>query len=113
MTELTHFCVELVAIINLDESSDVKDSLAKLRKLRESNTPGMSVVVVGTAGKHVEILKGGSIGACYSIILDKVDCLQAYGFKSELEEIANSLKLSEASLDGKVVMTTSVHDDKA
>lgn len=107
LTELTHFSAEVITVINCDETGDINDSLAKLRKARENDTPGMSVVLVATAGMYLKLLKkSDNEDKCYSIVLDKVDLLQAFGFKPELEEIAGLLKLEETEVDGKVIMTT-------
>ena len=76
LAEMTYFCSEIIKVINLDESSDINDSLAQLRKAKESDTPGMSVVLVSTAGLYLEFLeKADDTTSCYSIVLDKVDLL--------------------------------------
>lgn len=101
----------MITVVNLDETNDVNDARAQIRKIKETNTPGMSLVVIGTAGAHVKLLKGSmEVGKCYSVVLDKIDLLQAFGFKPELEEIAEQLNLAETSLDGKIIITSSAQN---
>ena len=112
LKDLTHFCKEMVTVINLDESTDLNDALAQIRKAKESDAPGMSLVVIGTPGVFVKLLKENKdVGKYYSIVLDKVDLLQAFGFKPELVEIAELLKLAESPVDGKVIITSTVQNE--
>ena len=44
------------------------------------------------------------------MILDKVDLLQAMDFKDEIVEVASFIK--EAQVNGKIIFTTNVRDEK-
>jgi len=116
-TELTAFCDEIVEVVNFDES--VNDTLAKLRLIYDKEPAAdaegtmafkKSVVLIGTPGNFVNLLRGGKLQLKYhSVVLDKVDLLQAMDFKDELTEIGSSLK---DLVNGKIIFTTNVKDDK-
>ena len=69
-----------------------------------------SVVLIGTPGNFVNLLRGEKLQLKFhSVVLDKVDLLQAMDFKDELTEIGSSLK---DLVNGKMIFTTNVKDDK-
>ena len=60
-------------MVDLDENSD---SLYQIKQLNESETAGMSLVIIGTANAFVKLLdEKDEVGACNSIVLDKIDLL--------------------------------------
>ena len=73
-----------------------------------------SVVLIGTPGNFSTLLAKKQYAAFnvayHSVILDKLDLLQAMDFKEEIVEVANVLK--EAQVSGKVIFTTNVRDEK-
>ena len=107
LTDLTSFCSEMVKIINLDESSDIKDSIAIYRSALQAKTQGMSFILVSTAGNYLKFRNMAPSNNCYSVILDKIDLLQAFKFAPELKKIAENLNVVSSPLQGKVIMTTS------
>ena len=60
-------------MVDLDENSD---SLYQIKQLNESETAGMSLVIIGTANAFVKLLdEKDEVGVCNSIVLDKIDLL--------------------------------------
>jgi len=94
-TELTQFCDEIVEVVNFDESID--DALAKLRLISAKTTSAegtlafkKSVALIGTPGNFVKLLASQKLKMKFhSVVLDKVDLLQAMDFKDELLEIGS------------------------
>ena len=70
-------------MVDLDANSD---PLQLIKQLNESETAGLSLVIIGTANSFVKLLdEKDEVGKCYSIVLDKIDLLQAFGFKPQLD----------------------------
>lgn len=73
-----------------------------------------SVVLIGTPGNFAALLQHKafkSVGVSYhSVILDKVDLLLAMDFKDEIIEVAEIVR--EAQVNGKLIFTTNVRDEK-
>ena len=57
LNDLTSFCSEMVKVINLDNTGDIKDSLAIYRGAVQAKTQGMSFVLVGTADSYLQFRK--------------------------------------------------------
>lgn len=123
-TELTEFCSEIIEIVNIDEDQDA--AIAKMADIvRSGGTSAIgegmafkkSVILIGTPGSFAELLKKKAYAAMkvsyHSVVLDKVDLLQAMDFKDEIVEIAGSvLNGQDGSLSGKAIMTTNIRDEK-
>lgn len=117
VTELTAFCSEIVEVVNIDDS--VEDALAKMKsaEAKETGVEGVqqqfkkSIVLVGTPGNFVKFMqKKNQVPLKYhSLVLDKIDLLQAMDFKDELVEIGDTLK---DQVNGKFIFTTNVRDEK-
>lgn len=119
-TELTVFCTEIVEVVNIDAGHD--DAIAKLQRVASASKASAegspmvfkkSVVLIGTPGNFAALLRAKaftSVGVSYhSVILDKVDLLQAMDFKDEIIEVAAIVK--EAQVNGKLIFTTNVRDE--
>ena len=120
-TELTAFCSEIVEAVNIDASQD--DAISKLSQIVASGTTaavgeGMvfkkSVVLIGTPGNFVTLFQRKEFAAMkvayHSVVLDKIDLLQAMDFKDEIIEVAEVV--TEAQVNGKMIFTTNVRDEK-
>ena len=53
LTDLSSFCSSMLKIINLDESNDIKDSLAIYRNAVQTKTQGLSFIFVGNPGNYL------------------------------------------------------------
>jgi len=67
--------------------------------------------LVGTPGNFVKFMqkKNQVPLKYYSLVLDKIDLLQAMDFKDELVEIGDAIK---DQVNGKFIFTTNVRDEK-
>lgn len=102
LKEVTAFCSELVEIVDLD-TSDLTEVNLKLKKSLASQTPLKSRVLIMTPSLAIKIQEKGSfasLGSCYSLVIDKVDLLQALDFGGDL------LKLTVLKPTYRCVFTT-------
>ena len=115
LTELTCFCNEIVEIVNVDES--IEGCIAKLQQIKQQETSvegsivfKKSVVLVGTPGNLLKLYgKKNFTMKTHSVVLDKVDLLQAMDFKDEIVSLGDTLK---DKVNGKIIFTTNVSDEK-
>jgi molybdenum cofactor biosynthesis enzyme len=84
--EVTAFCSEIVEVIELD-TSDLAEVNLKLKKSIANSTPLKSRLVILTPSLAVKMQEKNlfnSLGTCHSLVIDKIDLLQALDFGSDL-----------------------------
>ena len=84
--EVTAFCSEIVEVVDLD-TSDLTEVNLKLKKSIASSTPLKSRVLIMTPSLAIKMQEKNSfkaLGNCHSLVIDKVDLLQALDFGTDL-----------------------------
>jgi len=86
LKELTAFCSDVVEIVDLDTSDPTEVNL-KLKKSLTGQSSIKSRVLVMTPSLAIKLQEKGSftsLGNCFSLVLDKIDLLQALDFGADL-----------------------------
>jgi superfamily II DNA/RNA helicase len=83
LTELVTFCADMVEILNLD-SADLTETQLKLKKSMQNSTAIKSRILVMTPAMAVKMQPLLANMVCQSIVIDKVELLQALEFTSDL-----------------------------
>lgn len=86
LKDVTAFCSELVEIVDLD-TSDLTEVNLKLKKSLASQTSLKSRVLIMTPSLAIKLQEKGwftNLGTCHSLVIDKIDLLQALDFGGDL-----------------------------
>ena len=123
ITELTAFCDDIVQPVQV--TSTPVDAINELQALSTQINEAKAAtelkpdkvrtaVLVGTPTNLLQMLGHRSWDEvetqCHSIVVDKVDLLQAMDFKQELLDVGDKLTGDGQQLAGKVIITTNIKD---
>jgi hypothetical protein len=89
--EVTSFCSEVIEVIDLD-TSDLTEVNLKLKKSLANSSSLKSRIVIMTPSLAIKMQEKNlfnALGNCHSLVLDKIDLLQALDFGSDLVKLNN------------------------
>jgi len=113
--ELVGFCAETVQIVNLD-TGDLSETMIKLKQAQEeaveADSDFSSKLIIATPTMALKLLEKDLLKdlKCHSVVLDKVDLMQALDFSDDIQTVGQML-VGDLAPSHSTIFTSTLLDD--